>query len=263
MCWSGQASAVLASVGILSTGYAAYKKEPPVLWMSLGYFSLMELLQAFTYSVINQCDAPSNQMATLLGYLHITFQPFFINAVSLYFINQAVAKKIAPAVYTFCFFASILMLIQLYPFAWAGKCEIGRPLCGEMLCSIRGNWHIAWMVPVNGIGNYFYRANWLFFNSGFVGYTLVGFMLPLLYGSWRCTLYHATFGVFLASATTNNVNEWPAVWCLFSIALLLVVIKTPIRRLLFVKRWWLWPKALTGIASPVPLEPEPAPSFVK
>src|SRR5579863_7249708 len=115
MCWSGQASAVLASVGILSTGYAAYKKEPAVLWISLGYFSLMELLQAFTYTVINQCDNPANQIATLFGYLHITFQPFFINAVSLYFINKHLAKRIAPFVYGACFFASILMLIQLYP----------------------------------------------------------------------------------------------------------------------------------------------------
>src|ERR1700760_2131332 len=96
MCWNGQASAVLATIGIASTGYAVYKKEPMPLWISLGYFSLMELLQAFTYTVINQCDNPSNQVATLLGYLHITFQPFFINAVSMYFINQKVAKKIAP-----------------------------------------------------------------------------------------------------------------------------------------------------------------------
>jgi hypothetical protein len=49
MCWSGEASAVLAVVGIGTTAYAAYKKEPAPLWMALGYFSSMELLQAFTY----------------------------------------------------------------------------------------------------------------------------------------------------------------------------------------------------------------------
>jgi hypothetical protein len=58
-------------VSITTTAYAAYKEEPVPLWMALGYFSSMELLQAFTYSVNDQCALPSNQIATLLGYLHI------------------------------------------------------------------------------------------------------------------------------------------------------------------------------------------------
>jgi len=73
MCWSGEASTALAVVGIATTAYAAYKKEPAVLWITLGYFSSMELLQAFTYTVIDDCSSPSNQIATLLGYLHIAF----------------------------------------------------------------------------------------------------------------------------------------------------------------------------------------------
>src|SRR5271155_2270965 len=116
MCWSGEASAALAAAGIGTTIWAAWKKEPMSLWIALGYFSLMEALQAFTYSVINQCSLPSNQIATLLGYLHIAFQPFFINAISLYFINQKVAEKIKLPVYTLCFAGCIYTLIQLYPF---------------------------------------------------------------------------------------------------------------------------------------------------
>src|SRR5271155_1123786 len=111
MCWSGEASAALAAAGIGTTIWAAWKKEPMSLWIALGYFSLMELLQAFTYSVINQCDLPSNQIATLLGYLHITFQPFFINAVALYFIPEEVRKRIAIPVYMVCFAGAIFMLI--------------------------------------------------------------------------------------------------------------------------------------------------------
>ena len=243
MCWSGEASLVLASTGIIGTGYAMYKKEPTALWVALGYFSSMELLQAFTYSVINQCDNPANQIATLLGYLHITFQPFFINAVSLYFINQKVARKIAPFVYICCFAAAILMLIQLYPFAWAGQCDVRRPLCGDMLCSVRGSWHIAWLVPTNGIGNLLTRHGIFFFDNGFPGYVIASFILPILYGSWRCTAYHLLFGVYLANATTNNINEWPAIWCLLSIAILLIVVKTPIRKMLHVRHWILWPKS--------------------
>ena len=225
MCWSGEASIALSAVGVAGTIWAAYKKEPPQLWMCLGYFTLMEILQAYTYTVINECHDPGNQIATLLGYLHITFQIFFINAVSLHFIDQGVVKKIQPFVYTVCFAAAIMMMIKLYPFAWAGLCEAGvRPMCGAQLCSVDGNWHIAWEVPVNTI------------NDGFSWYLLAGFILPILYGSWRFTLYHFLMGPALAYTTTDNVNEWPAVWCLLSIGFMLIVVKTPVRKVLYMKK---------------------------
>jgi hypothetical protein len=38
-------------------------------------------------------------------------------------------------------------------------------------------------------------------------------------------------------ATTSDPNEYAAVWCLFSIALCVSVIKTPIRAQLHVSKW--------------------------
>jgi len=229
MCWSGEASAVLATVGLASTAYVAIKKENKLLWVPLGYFSLMELLQAFTYMYIDDCDLPVNQVLTLLGYLHIAFQPFFINMVSMYFIPKHVREKISWFVYGVCFLGTFLMMIKLYPFDWAGSCADGTALCAENLCSVHGSWHIAWNVPLNSI-------DWLYF----FGYTSPALILPILYGSWRMTAYHAAVGPGLAYVFTNNWNELPAVWCLFSIGLLLVVIKTPIRKLMYVKKWFFW-----------------------
>ena len=242
MCWNGQASAVLATAGIATTLYAAWKKEPAPLWIALGYFSLMELLQAFTYSVIDECLNPTNQIATLLGYLHIAFQPFFINAVALYFIPAAIRRRIAIPVYALCFAGTIVTLIQLYPMSWAGACDISRPLCAERLCSVHGNWHIAWEVPTNGLGNYFVRLGFPPLIDGFPAYVATGFFLPLLYGSWRVVLFHYVFGPFLSVHLTNNHNEWPAIWCLLSIGILMLVVKSPLRQALHVKRWVLWPR---------------------
>jgi hypothetical protein len=235
MCWSGEASTALASVGIAGAAWAAYKKEPFALWGTLGYFALMEALQAYTYTVINQCSLPANQIATILGYLHIAFQPFFINAISLYFIPQQVAVRSYKIVFGLCFASAMFMMLQLYPFEWAGLCEPGRALCSNRLCSVSGNWHIAWDVPANGIGNWTY-AHGL---TGYWTYGAVAFVLPLLYGSWRFTLYHFIMGPFMARMLTNNMNEAPAVWCLLSIGFLLIVIKTPVRRILFTK-WNFW-----------------------
>lgn len=240
MCWSLEASLTLATVGLGTTAYTAYKKQPTVLWLTLGYFSLMELLQAYTYAYLGQCFAPENQIATLLGYLHIAFQPFFVNALSMYFIPAEVRERIKIPVYAFCLFSAIFMLIQLYPFEWAGVCDPRRPLCGEVLCSVRGNWHLAWLVPTNGIGNSLVDHWFPLFRSGFLTYPLAAFFLPVLYGSWRFTIYHYLMGPFLASQLTDNINERPAVWCLLSIGFLILVMKTPIRNWLHVKNWLWW-----------------------
>ena len=113
MCWSGEASTVLATIGLSSTAYFYYKKEPAVLCAALGYFSLMEVLQAYTYTVIDDCNSPGNQIATLLGYIHIAFQPFFINAVSMHFIPENIKNKIAPSVYFICFVATVCLFLSL------------------------------------------------------------------------------------------------------------------------------------------------------
>jgi hypothetical protein len=129
------------------------------------------------------------------------------------------------------------MLVQLYPFDWAGHCAVGRPLCGENLCTVRGEWHIAWLLPANGIGNS--MAHQAYFGHGFLAYPIMAFFVPSLYGSWRFVLFSWAAGPMLASWTTSNINEWPAVWCLFSIGLVLAIIKTPLRYHLHVgDPWW-------------------------
>lgn len=235
MCWSGEASATLATIGFASTAYVAHKGEDRAVWLPLAYFSLMEMLQAATYSVIDQCGLPLNQVLTLLGNIHIIFQPFFINMISLHFIPAQVRAKISPYVYGLCFVGTVLLLLRLYPFDWAGSCSVGRePLCGNQLCSVSGNWHIAWEVPSNGLA-------WTL-----LAYFIPAFFVPILYGAWRCTLYHILAGPLLAFFLTDNMNEWPAVWCLMSIGLILIVVKTPVRRILYVRRWWLWGSTLSG-----------------
>jgi hypothetical protein len=234
MCWSGEASLVLATFGIASTSYFAYKGEDKRLWLPLGYFTLMEFLQAYTYTVIDDCENPGNQFATLLGYLHIVFQPFFINLFSLHFVPEEVRKRVEFWVFGTCLVGAFFMIVSIYPFEWAQTCEPGvAPFCGKSLCSIHGSWHISWQMPRTIV-------MWLF---GTKAYTITAFVLPLLYGSWRFTLYHFITGPLLAFMTTGDLNEWAAVWCLFSIGLLVAVVKTPIRRWLYVKDsicWRLW-----------------------
>jgi len=68
------------------------------------------------------------------------------------------------------------------------------------------------------------------FHAGFPTYVIAAFLLPLLYGAWRFVLFHALAGPVLAFALTENPNEAPAIWCLFSIGIVLIGSNTAIRR---------------------------------
>jgi len=230
MCWSFTASIIFTTIGLLASIYLIRKKDDKFLWIPLIYFSLMELLQVFTYVYLNQCDLPINQILTYLGYLHIAFQPFFINMVFMHFIPKHVKKKIECYVYTICFASSILMIVQAYPFAWAKVCEAGvSAMCGTQLCSVSGTWHLAWMIPYKDFG-------WLFA----LAYTLPAFIVPFIYGSWKINIYHILLGPLLARLLSANPNEWPAVWCLLSIAFILAIFIPKLRKQLYVKRWYFW-----------------------
>jgi hypothetical protein len=255
MCWSGEASAALALGGFASTAYFYKKGEPAELCAALGYFSGMEALQAFTYSVINQCSNPSNQVATMLGYLHIAFQPFFVNAVSMHFVPKPVRDRIRPFVYGLCFLGALLFIMRLYPWGWmtpcyeitynlpfCPTCSFHIPFCGKNICSVSGAWHIAWQIPA--------RYNYFLDNT----YLIAAFFMPVLYGSWRMTVYHIISGPLLAWATTKDANEWAAVWCLYSIALLGLMIKSPIRKVLYVRQFPLW-HLIPGAMRAAALEP--------
>ncbi|MDP7181343.1 MAG: DUF5765 domain-containing protein [Candidatus Woesearchaeota archaeon] len=228
MCWSFGASGVFALLGFVIAYYLYTKKEDKALWIPLAYFGVMELIQALTYGVLGQCNVPANQVLTVLGYMHVAFQPLFINMFAMYFIPAKTRKKIQGYVYALCFIGAWMLILKLVPFPWAGSCIPGETaFCGENFCSKAGEWHLAWYIPLNGIDH-----------LGTIGYTFMSFVLPVLYGSWRMILFHAITGPGFAYLLTTNVNEWPAIWCLFSLGIILAAIYPPFRKKLKVKDWF-------------------------
>jgi hypothetical protein len=81
MCWSSEASLVMTGVGLAATVVTYRRGDLPAIWMTLGFFTFMEALQVWGYAVVDQCGAPSNQAVTVLSYLHIAVESFFINAI--------------------------------------------------------------------------------------------------------------------------------------------------------------------------------------
>ena len=227
MCWGIGATVAMMAAGAAGTVVTARRGEPVAIPGALAYFTLMEALQLAGYGVIDQCGSPANQTITLLSMLHIVFQPIVINAFAMELAPVAPRLRVRVAVLVLSALASVVMLVQLYPFGWAGTCQPGAILCGPALCTVSGNWHLAWEVPYNGLlipVDAALGRTW-----GFPTYMMAVFLLPLVYGAWRFALFHAVAGPWLAGQLTGNPNEIPAVWCLFSIGLLAISLSPWVR----------------------------------
>lgn len=223
---------------VLGTGAAALTRHqgaPTAIWLTLGYFAVMEALQVAGYAVIDQCGTPANRSVTVLSYLHIAFQPIFINAFAMALVPDPVRLRARMWVFAITGLASMVMLAQLLPADAFGRCTPGVPLCAERLCTVSGNWHIAWDIPYNGLMVPIDTA--LGFHSGFPTYMIAVFLLPLVYGAWRFVLLHAGAGPVLAWFLTDNPNEIPAIWCLFSIMIILIALFPRIRAMIGTHAW--------------------------
>ncbi len=231
MCWSASASVAMVGFGGAAVAITALRGEPRAIWLTLGYFTVMEGLQALGYTFVDQCGTTANKTVTLLSYLHIAFQPLVINAFAIAIAPQQVPIRIQRRVYGVAALCSGLILFRLAPVDWAGLCRVGEIMCSTQLCTVSGNWHIAWELPLNGLYNPL--NDWLGTQLQFPDYLSVVFLLPLFYGAWRFVLFHLTAGPVLAGLLTSNPDEIPAVWCLFSIGILLISLSPFVRYTVF------------------------------
>lgn len=85
--------------GTAATAITIYRKEPAAISIALGYFTIMEALQAAGYLVINDCGGRANQTITLLSFLHIVFQPFVINAFAVELVPHPVRLHVRRSVF--------------------------------------------------------------------------------------------------------------------------------------------------------------------
>lgn len=223
MCWSAGASIAMTAAGGAAMVFSAARGDPRAIWLTIGYFTVMEALQAVGYAVVDQCGSTANQGITLLSYLHIAGQPVAINAFAMAIAPRAISPALRRTVYALAALATAMLLLRLVPLESTGPCQPGGVLCGARLCLVSGTWHIGWEVPLNDL------PRSLGLTTPFPAYALAVFVLPLAYGAWRFVLFHALAGPVLADALTDNPLEMPAIWCLFSIGIILIALSPGVR----------------------------------
>lgn len=236
MCWSPETSLAMVGLGTVATVFSVARRDARPIWLALGYFTVIEALQVVGYSVIGQCETPTNRAVTWASYLHIVFQPFIINAFAMELVAAPIKRRVRRIVFVLCGLSAAIMLVQITPIKWAGTCLPGAPLCAAEACTRPGNWHLAWDIPYNGLLVPLEAALGLTF--GFPTYMFTVLLVPMLYGAWRFVLLHMAVGPILAAAVTTDPNEMPAIWCLFSVGIILISLVPAVRSRMTADTWW-------------------------
>jgi hypothetical protein len=206
MCFTQNMSLAVGITGILSSIYFYTIKHNLYASLGIGYFSLMEILQFYQYKVIDQCDNPMNKILTIIGYLHICFQPLFVNIWLFAF------TKTPNFIFLYMsFFAGLLLASRLIVYSDEDLCDSkNEPLCGNKTCVYSGEKHLAWNLRLRAAGKYWFTPSiGLHFFMWFIPFLSLLEIKPIL----ALILTGPYFGYYF----TKNIHEQPAIWCFTAI----------------------------------------------
>jgi hypothetical protein len=209
MCFSERISLGIGLSGIATAALIYARTKNAYASIGLLYFALMEIIQYFQYKVIDQCNNNTNRFLTMLGYIHICFQPLFFNLWLVAF----TVKPIVQYLYL-SFFGGLMLASRLFFVKNNELCDASyEPLCGKRTCSVSGERHIAWNLRLRApdwvtpsMSLHFFL--WIF--PALSMFQLKPLMAVLLTGPY--------FGYLL----TSNIHERPAIWCYTFIMQLIV-----------------------------------------
>ena len=125
MCWSVEVTAAMVVAGAAGTVVTRARGAAPGIWLTLGYFTVMEGLQLAGYAVIDQCGTPANRAVTWVSYIHIVFQPLFINAFAMELVPGPVRRRVRGWVFGLALLSALVMLAQIAPLPGVGTCRPG------------------------------------------------------------------------------------------------------------------------------------------
>jgi len=182
----------------------------------------MELLQAMQYLFIAPnidspiCDTIINQVLTIAGFLHICLQPYFCHVINASLTKNAKYIDRYIVIKRLCLIGG-LMLFGRFLLAYQWPQTMNGPSTewfrGSKLCTFRGNYHLAWSVPMADPTYIIPGAaihSFLMFAPFFALYEKKGMVIQ--------GIFLFVFGPYLAGLITPNLMEQASIWCFFSIA---------------------------------------------
>jgi len=218
-----------AGLGLFLSWYVYHYTYNTRLAVGVFWFFLMEFLQGWQYFWIDDCDHPMNQVLTLLGFLHICYQPYFTHIINSSLTKNPKFLTQYDIILRMCLLGGTLLFLR-YVFAeysdmvissdltdWMGVDPLPGSqrttewLRGEKLCTFSGRYHLAWSVPM-------YDPTYWSPSAAIHSFLMFGPFFIMKRNMVIQGVFLWLAGPFLASFITANLMEQASIWCFFSIA---------------------------------------------
>ena len=234
LCFSMEMSAFFAAVGLFSSWWIWSRTNNGQLASGVFFFFTMELLQVFQYMIIAPnidsplCETIINQVLTLLGFLHICMQPYFCHVINASLTKNAKYIDRYIVIKRLCIIGGGMLFVRHFLAVLPGYSTLSFKdnqyastewLRGEKLCTFKGNYHLAWSIPMADPTYVIPGAaihSFLMFAPFFALYEKRGMVIQ------GCFLF--AFGPFLAGLISPNLMEQASIWCFFSISQIAIML---------------------------------------
>jgi len=228
MCFSLEMSAAFSAVGLFASYWIYSRTCNTELASGVFFFFAMEFLQFVQYFFIAPnidsplCDSIINKTLTILGFLHICFQPYFCHVINSSLTkNQKYLDKYSVIKRLCVIGGGMLFARFLISGLWQQTLQGPSTewLRGDKVCTYRGNYHLAWSVPMADPTYVIPGAaihSFLMFAPFFALYEKKGMIIQ--------GIFLFAFGPYLASVITPNLMEQASIWCFFSIAQIAIML---------------------------------------
>lgn len=223
MCFTQISSLAFSFVGFSMALYSLIKLKNTMLFAGVFYFSLMELLQFFQHFWIDECSSSINRGLTVVGYLHVCFQPLFTNILCMSTTKNPQVRSVFSTCLKLSFIAGILLSMKwlLYSASddYSFRNNSNEWLVGDETCTYSGKYHLAWSVMLKSPSYYVPSV----FLHNFMMFT--PFLLAAIH-DWSFAVngvFLFVTGPLLASYITSNLHEAASIWCFTSVTQLAVL----------------------------------------
>lgn len=222
MCFGKSWSATSLSVLVGSAIFCAYHKVDWRIVVSVVFLAWKELIQLMLYYNVNDCN-PINTLLTVMAWIHISFQPFFI-----LLLISAFSKK--SKLYDLPLFLALVFAIfnsirikELHPgfvkYDCAHKIK-SDSMCREKTCSVPGEYHLAYGFNLSSADA---NKSFIWVPTIFT-YVLLSFAVPYFIGDWQLASIHLLVAVVSNQVAKHDAGEGSAMWCVNSFWIGLVAV---------------------------------------
>lgn len=203
--WSASSFCLLTATSL--AGY--YYGIPYRIILGTLFLALKELIQLLLYSNISSCTT-INKGLTVAAWLHISFQPLFMNLFISAFSSTPQLYDV-PIMMCLLFAVANMFRIKEVRGQITNECipDVPRNLCRPITCSKEGRYHLAYGFELS--------------SSDVSGYTpsmfaffLLMFAPAFIIGDWTLGIINALVAALSFTFVAHDTGEAAAIWCVNS-----------------------------------------------